>query len=54
MQVAESSPKGVENTVEKGEIACYKQTRNNQGLFGKGLRKERLEEEGQDGSGSLT
>ena len=42
MQVAESSPKWVENTVEKEEIACYKQTRNNQGLFGKGLRKERL------------
>ena len=25
MQIAESSPKWVENTVEKGEIACYEQ-----------------------------
>ena len=49
--MAESLPKGVKNTVEKGEIAGYEQilfsnsaikrlslkTRKNQGLFGKGL-----------------
>ena len=33
MQIAESSPKWVENTVGKGE-----KTRKNQGLFGKGLK----------------
>ena len=52
MQIAESSPKWVENTVGKGEIArtsnfsfshsVFKrpvlQTRKNQGLFGKGLK----------------
>ena len=53
MQIAESSPRWVENTVGKGEIARYEQflfshsvfkrsvlqTRKNRGLFGKGLTK---------------
>ena len=52
MKMAESSPRRVENTVGKGEIARYGyfsfshnvfkrfvlQTRKNQGLFGKGLK----------------
>ena len=53
MKMAESSPKRVQNTAGKGEIACYKQfllfysvlkrlilqIRKNKGLFGKGLYK---------------
>ena len=56
MKLVESSPKGMESTVGKGEIARYEQfsfshsvfkrlvmqTRKNQGLFGKGLKLEIL------------
>ena len=55
MKMAESSQESVENALEKGEIARYKQfhlfpqcfqrlemqTRKNQGLFGKGLNLSR-------------
>ena len=53
MKIAESSPKGVENTAGKGEIARYEQfllfpqcfqktftVDKNQGLFGKGLKTQ--------------
>ena len=38
MKMPESPSKWVENTVGKGEIARYDQTRKNPGLFGKGLK----------------